>query len=69
MVVVPKKDSQEPRITVDLTALNKFVERPAYPVRPPQDAVAAISKNMTFLRSLILATAIGKCLWMNIVQL
>ena len=46
MVVVPKKDSQEPRITVDLTALNKFAKRPAYPVRPPRDAVAAIPKGI-----------------------
>ena len=30
MVVVPRKDSQEPHITVDRTALNKFVKRPAY---------------------------------------
>ena len=46
MVVVPKKDSQEPCIRVDLTALNKFVKRPAYPVRPPRDAVAAMPKSM-----------------------
>ncbi len=26
MVVVPKKDSSEPRITVDLTGLNKYVK-------------------------------------------
>ena len=52
MVVVPKKDSQEPRITVDLTALNKFVKRPAYPVRPPRDAVAAIPKGMKFFTKL-----------------
>ena len=31
MVVVPKKSSAEPLITVDLTGLNKCVERPAYP--------------------------------------
>ena len=46
MVVVPKKDSQELRIMVDLTALNKFVKRPAYPVRLPRDAVASIPKGM-----------------------
>ena len=30
-VVVPKKSSAEPRITVDLTGLNKYVQRLAYP--------------------------------------
>ena len=32
--VTQKKCSAEPRITVDLTDLNKFFERPAYSVRP-----------------------------------
>ena len=52
MVVVPKKDSQEPRITVDLSAPNKFVKRPVYPVRPPTDAVAAIPKGVKFFTKL-----------------
>ena len=30
-----KKNSDEPRITVDLTGLNKFVKRPAYPTHVP----------------------------------
>ena len=36
MVVVPKKSFEEPRITVDLTDLNKYVQRPAYPTLPPE---------------------------------
>ena len=39
---VPKKNSDEPRITVDLTGLNKFVKRPVHPTRVPREAVAAI---------------------------
>ena len=35
MVVVPKKDSAKPRITVDLTAV-KFVKRLTFHVRPPR---------------------------------
>ena len=31
MMVVPKKSSAEPQITVDLTGLNKYVQRSAYP--------------------------------------
>ena len=31
MVIVPKKNSSEPTITVDLTGLKKYVRRPAYP--------------------------------------
>ena len=46
MVVVPKKASAEPRITVDLTGLNKYVERPAYPTRVPSEVVASIPPGM-----------------------
>ena len=46
MVVLPKKNSDEPRITVDLTGLNKFVKRPVHPTRVPREAVAAIPPGM-----------------------
>ena len=52
MVVVPKKGSAEPRITVDLTGLNKFVERPAYPTRVPCEVVASIPPGMRYFTTL-----------------
>ena len=52
MEIVPKKDSAEPHITMDLTALNKLVKRPACPVRPPRNAVAAIPKGMKYFTEL-----------------
>ena len=52
MVVVPKKNSTEPRITVDLTGLNRFVKRPAYPTRSPREVVAAIPPGMKFFTTL-----------------
>ena len=52
MVVVPKKDTNELRITVDLTGLNKFVRRPAYPTRIPRDVVAGIPQGMKFYTTL-----------------
>ena len=52
MVVVPKKDSSEPRITVDLTGLNKFVKRPAYPTRVPREVVAGIPRGMKYFTTL-----------------
>ena len=69
-VVVADNDSAEPCFTVDLTALNKFVKsyRPAHPVRPPRDTVAAIPKDTKFLPSLILVLNTGRCLWNNIAQ-
>ena len=48
MVVVPKSNSSEPRITVDLTGLNKYVRRPAYPTRVPRDVVASIPGGMRY---------------------
>ena len=44
MVVVPKKDTSKLRITVDLTGLNKYVQRPAYPMRSPREVVASIPR-------------------------
>ena len=46
MVVVPKKNSDEPRITVDFTALNKFVKRPGYQTKIPREEVLAIPQGM-----------------------
>ena len=40
------------RLTVDFTKLNRFVKRPAHPVRSPQDAVAAITPGATFFTKL-----------------
>ena len=52
MVVVPKKASAEPRITVDFTGLNKYVERPAYPTRGPSEVVASIPPDMRYFTTL-----------------
>ena len=52
MVVVPKKASAEPRITVDLTGLNKYVERPAYPTCVPSEVVAIIPPGMRYFTTL-----------------
>lgn len=40
MVVVLKMASIEPNLTVDHTGLQKFVRRPAYPVKVPREVVA-----------------------------
>ena len=40
------------RLTVDLTKLNRFVKRPAYPVRSPHDAVASIGSGANFYTKL-----------------
>ena len=40
------------RLTVDFTKLNRFVKRPAHPVRSPQDAVAAITPGATVFTKL-----------------
>ena len=52
MVVVPKKSSAEPRITVDLTGLNKYVEHPAYPTRVPSEVVASVPPGMKYFTTL-----------------
>ena len=52
MVVVLKKDSSEPRITVDLTGSNKFVKRPAYPTWVPREVVAGILREMKYFTTL-----------------
>ena len=52
MVVIPKKVSSAPRITVDLTGWNKFVKRPAYPTRVPREVVAGIPRGMKYFTTL-----------------
>ena len=52
MIVIPKKQSSEPRLTVDLRQLNKFVKRPLYPSKIPREEVAKIPKNMRFFTTL-----------------
>lgn len=52
MVVVPKKASSEPRITIDLTGLKKCVRRPAYPVKVPREVVARIPPGMRHFSTL-----------------
>ena len=51
MVVVPKKSS-EPRITVNLTSLNKYVQLPTYPTRVPSEVVASIPPGMRYFTTL-----------------
>ena len=48
MVIVPKKNSDEPQITIDLTGLNKYVIPPAYPTGVPREVVAAIPRGMKY---------------------
>ena len=43
LVIVPKKNYSKLRLTVDLTGLNKFVQRLVYPTRTPKEAVAEIT--------------------------
>ena len=38
LVIVPKPDG-DVRLCVDLTKLNKFIDRPIYPTTTPQDAI------------------------------
>ena len=52
MVIVPKEDSSEPRITVDLTGLNKYVRRPAYPTRVPREVVASTPRGMKYFTTM-----------------
>ena len=54
MVMVPKKDSAEPRRSYcgPHRPQHEVCERPAYPVRPSRDEVAAIPKAMKFFTKL-----------------
>ena len=52
MVIVQKKDSSEPQITVDFTELNKYVKRTAYLTRDPREVVAGIPRGMKHFTTL-----------------
>ena len=65
MVVVPKKASAEPQITVDLTGLNKYVERPAYPIRVPSEVIASVPPGMRYFTMLDSRHGYWQILWMK----
>ncbi|CAL8135979.1 unnamed protein product [Orchesella dallaii] len=52
MVIVPKKDTTEPRITVDLTGLNKYLRRPVYPVKVLREVIARIPPGNKYFTTL-----------------
>ena len=52
MVVVPKKDSNDPRVCVDLTKLNQHVRRGPHPVSTPHDVITSIGKNSRYFTKL-----------------
>ncbi len=52
MVAVPKRGSDEPRITIDFSPLNKYVKRRGYPTKIPKDEVAQIPAGMKFFTTL-----------------
>ena len=51
MVPVSKRPSGV-RLCVDFSRLNKYVKRPTYPVRTPQDAVASVAPGSRWLTTL-----------------
>lgn len=52
MVPTPKKDSNEVRVCVDLTRLNKFVRRGAHPVLTSNEAVSSIKKGSRYFSTM-----------------
>ena len=48
IVVVSKKCTDEKRLTVDLTKLNRQVERPVHPSTTPKDAISNVEKAKYF---------------------
>lgn len=52
LVVARKPNGRGFRLCVDLTRLNKFVKRPAHPVRTPRDAVAEVDGASRFFSAL-----------------
>ncbi len=53
LVPVPKQDgSGEPRITIDLAPLNKYVIRQGYPTKTPAEEVAQIPAGMVWFTTL-----------------
>ena len=45
VVVVPKKDSNDPHVCIDLTKVNQHVRRRPQPVTSPHDVITGIGKN------------------------
>jgi len=52
MVVVPKKNSNEPRVTGDFTSLNPYVKRPGYPTKIPSEEIKQVPSGMKFFTTL-----------------
>lgn len=50
IVIVRKKDSNEPRMTVDMTKLNSQVKRPVHPMRSPRDVIASMAGARFFTK-------------------
>ena len=48
LVVADKKDSNDIRVTVDLSKLNKYVNRPGFAITVPGDKVKAIPSGMRY---------------------
>ena len=48
IVVIPKKNSDEVRVCVDLTKLNSYVKRGPHPVCTPHEAVSGVSKDAKY---------------------
>ena len=51
VVVADKKDSDDIRVTVDLSKLNKFVRRPPFAVTVPAEKVRAVPSGMKYFSS------------------
>jgi hypothetical protein len=52
MVVIPKKNSPEPQITIYLQGLNAYVKHQAYPTIVPRHTVARIPPGNKFFTTL-----------------
>ena len=50
--IVPVPKSSGVRLCVDLTALNRYVRRPTYPVRSPHDAIASMNAGASWFTTL-----------------
>ena len=58
MVPVPKAGTGEPRITIDFTPVNKYVNRHGYPTRTPEEEIAQIPGMADFRVDLITVSLI-----------
>ena len=56
-LVVVRKSNGKPRICVDLTKLNTYVQRPVHPFRTPKDAVSGIKPGDSSFFSTLDATS------------